>query len=285
MMTPMTAMTPPPIPATSSSPGADAALVSTLANGMAVVEELAAGARSVRELTEAVGLNRQTTYRLLRTLVARGWAVRDVETDRYALGPRLFGLVAEQISLNDSAVRDALSPALRDLAAVTGETMHLAIYDGGEVVYIDKADGLHPIRSYTKLGGRAPAYCVATGKTLLAFQHDQERRRVLFGELVAHTPQTFTDPRLLERELAEIVATGVGYNRAEWREGVGGIALPVIDRMGRVVAAFGISGPVDRVLDNAVDSVGLMRAAVERAGFTSTPFATSTSLGRGHDAR
>lgn len=255
-------------------------LVSTLVNGIAVVEELTAGPRSVREVAEATGLGRQTTYRLLRTLVARGWAVRDDETDRYALAPRVQRLAAA-MSTAEADVRDALSPSLRDLASVTGETMHLAIYDCGEVVYIDKADGLHPIRSYTKLGGRAPAYCVATGKTLLAFQSDEERRRILFGDLVRHTPSTFTDPRLLEHELSEITQTGVGYNRAEWRDGVGGIALPVIDQIGTVVAALGISGPVDRVLLNAVDSVALMRSAIERSGFSARP---STSASGGHGA-
>lgn len=257
-------------------------VVSTLANGVAVVEALAGGHDTVRDIAAATCLNRQTTYRLLRTLVSLGWAVRDADADRYVVGPRLRGLLASATA-TEQDVRDALSPALRELASVTGETMHLAIYDRGEVVYIDKADGLHPIRSYTQLGGRAPAYCVATGKVLLAFQPPAERQRVLFGELPSYTPRTFTEPRLLEPELAEIAETGVGYNRGEWRDGVGGVAVPVIGPDGTVLAALGISGPVDRVLDQVVDAVGLMRSAVEAGGFRATPFPPTDGAGD-HDA-
>lgn len=258
-------------PTTAGAPG-DAAVLSTLANGLQVLECLAAGRTSVRHLSEELSLPRQTVYRVLRTLAALGWVELDRGDDTYCLTSKVWSIASRSFRLSD--VRDTLSPVVRRLAQVHGETVHLATYERGDVTYIDKAEGWHPIRSYTELGGTAPAYCVATGKMLLALQPDAEVDRVLAQPLDAHTPTTVTDGDTLRRELAAALDQGYAVNRGEWREGVAGIAVPIVSGPTGERVAIGFSGPESRIAERADELLAALREAVEGSPFvqhSSTP--------------
>jgi DNA-binding IclR family transcriptional regulator len=114
------------------------------------------------------------------------------------------------------------------------------------VVYIDKIDSAQPVRAYSQIGKGAPAYCVATGKALLAFQGEDAIARVS-EKLEVHTSRTITDPEEFKREMARVRQLGYAINRGEWREGVCGVGAPIRDVSGQVVAAVGISGPESRM--------------------------------------
>jgi IclR family KDG regulon transcriptional repressor len=101
------------------------------------------------------------------------------------------------------------------------------------------------VRAYSSIGGRAPAYCVASGKALLAYQ--EEALAHLPEVLQVHTSRTIPSLDLLRRELEQVRIQGFAINRGEWREGVCGLAAIVHDAMGRPGAAIGISGPADRL--------------------------------------
>ena len=264
-----------------SSDAARHAVLGTLANGVRVLEALAGQRLTLRQLAAAVGLPRQTTYRLVHTLCSVGWAERDPKSDTYGLTSELWALGIRSFTKTD--LRDALSPIVRDLADRYGDTVHLSVYELGSAVYIDKSDGWQPIRSYTALGGRAPAYCVATGKVLLAYQPPSERTRVLQGELVRFTPLTRTDPQELSRELDQILEQGFACNEGEWREGVGGVAIPVRSLLGDVTAALGFSGPVDRILQRRVELVQALQEALRQTSYSyeSVRDAQSQSLASG----
>jgi DNA-binding IclR family transcriptional regulator len=96
------------------------------------------------------------------------------------------------------------------------------------------------------VGGRAPAYAVATGKALLAYQAEGYVERYA-DKLLRHTPSTIVSMPLLKDELRKIARAGYAVNRGEWREGVGGLASPIFNGFDRPVAALGISGPLDRL--------------------------------------
>ncbi|KAG0921387.1 hypothetical protein G6F31_020346 [Rhizopus arrhizus] len=96
---------------------------------------------------------------------------------------------------------------MRTLADQTGETVHLSVLDGFDVVYVDKIDSPQPIRAYSMVGGRAPAYAVATGKALLAYQPDGYVERYA-EQLVRHTPSTIVSMALLKDELRKIARAG-----------------------------------------------------------------------------
>jgi DNA-binding IclR family transcriptional regulator len=219
-------------------------LDSTLAKGLAVLEWLARQQRDCRatEVAQAFGLARSNAHRTLQTLVECGWATQDDATSAYRAGLRLFELGSLVSQSSDIGTR--VRPHLAALARATDETIHLAALDGAEIVYIDKFDSPLPVAAYSRVGGRTPAYCVASGKALLAdAAPDVAALRALLGRLVAHTPNTITDFKALAAALQRSRARGHAENREEWRLGVCGLGAVLRDARGTAVAAVGMSVP------------------------------------------
>jgi DNA-binding IclR family transcriptional regulator len=219
-------------------------LDSTLAKGLAVLDWLARQQRDCRatEVAQAFGLARSNAHRTLQTLVECGWATQDDATSSYRAGLRLFELGALVSQATD--ITALVRPQLAALARTTGETIHLAALDGTEIIYLDKFDSPLPVAAYSRIGGRAPAYCVASGKALLAAAElDAAGLRERLGKLVAHTPNTITDFKRLDAEMQRVRAAGVAENREEWRLGVCGLGAVLRDARGDAVAAVGMSVP------------------------------------------
>lgn len=217
---------------------------STLLKGLTILEHLAASEtpRGVSELARALELQKSNVHRTLQTLVAAGY-VRATANGTYECTLKLFELASSVLSRVD--VRQVAEPFMRSLADQTQETIHLSLLDKAEVIYLHKIESPHPVRAYSSIGGRAPAYCVASGKALLAYQ--QEALAHLSDPLPAHTSRTIVSLDLLRRELEQVRVQGFAINRGEWREGVCGLAAIVHDAMGKPVASIGISGPADRL--------------------------------------
>lgn len=217
---------------------------STLAKGLAILEWLAREpqARGVSEVARAFGLARSNAHRTLQTLVACGWVRQDGEGGAYRASLKLFELGTQVEAALE--LRSLVRPHLARLAAHCGETIHLAVLDGAEIVYLDKFDSPLPVAAYSRIGGRAPAYCVASGKALLAaLSEDTAALRRRLGKLVAHTPNSLVEWAALERDLERVRSRGVAENREEWRLGVCGLGAAVVDARGVAVAAIGMSVP------------------------------------------
>ncbi|MGQ2997112.1 IclR family transcriptional regulator [Variovorax sp.] len=217
---------------------------STLAKGLAVMEWMARQARACRvtDVALAFGMARSNAHRTLQTLVECGWAVQDADTSAYRPSLRLFELGAMVSEAAD--IGALLRPHLAALAQASGETIHLAVLDGAEIVYLDKFDSPLPVAAYSRIGGRAPACCVASGKAMLAAARlDATALRALFGTLQPHTPHSIVDFDALQAELERSRARGYAENREEWRLGVCGLGVPVFDARGTAVAAVGMSVP------------------------------------------
>ncbi|MBK7260455.1 MAG: IclR family transcriptional regulator [Rubrivivax sp.] len=217
---------------------------STLAKGLAVLEWLAREQqpRRVSDVAAAFGLARSNAHRTLQTLRQCGWVLQDARDSSYRAGLRLFELGA---LVNDAAdLRSRLHPVLAELARACGETIHLAVLDDADIVYLDKFDSPLPVAAYSRIGGRAPACCAASGKALLAaLRPDEAALRQRLGSLVAHTPNSIVQwPRLLA-ELERVRQQGHAENREEWRLGVCGLGAPVFNALGQPVAAVGMSVP------------------------------------------
>ncbi len=219
----------------------------TLLKGLMLLEALAdqnGKPVTIPVLAEQVGLTKSNTHRTLQTLAHAGYATRDEATGNYRSTFKLFELGAKQMAQID--VRQFAASHMRALVDLTQETVHLSILDGGSVVYVDKIESVQPVRAYSVLGSHAPAYCVATGKILLAHQSQEFIARRL-TELTAHTRATITDLPTLKAELSRAAANGYAINRGEWREAVGGVAAPIFDAFSAPAAAIGISGPLERL--------------------------------------
>jgi len=216
----------------------------TLAKGLDVLEWLARQQRDCRvvDVAHAFGLARSNAHRTLQTLVERGWVTQDHATSAYRPSMRLFELGALVGAAAD--VNLLVRPHLAALAASTGETIHLAALDGAEIIYLDKFDSPRPVAAYSRVGGRAPAACVASGKALLAASNlDRDALSARVGKLVAHTPHSITDIDALVAELQRTRARGYAENREEWRLGVCGLGAPVFNARGEPVVAVGMSVP------------------------------------------
>jgi IclR family transcriptional regulator, KDG regulon repressor len=217
---------------------------STLAKGLNVLEWMTRQPNGCRviDVAQTFGLARSNAHRTLQTLVECGWAVQVEGASTYRSGLKLFELG----SLVDQAtdLKERLHPLLAQLAEQSGETIHLAVLDGAEVVYLDKFDSPLPVAAYSRVGGRAAAYCVAAGKALLAAMTiDEVSLKQRLVKLLPHTKNSLTDFALLEKELEKIRARGYAENREEWRIGVCGLGAVVSNAAGKPVAAIGMSVP------------------------------------------
>jgi IclR family transcriptional regulator, KDG regulon repressor len=183
------------------------------------------------EVARRVGLPKSTTHRFLTTLVSRGYMVPG-PAGRYSLGIRLWELGC--VAVAQIGLREAAGPTLEWLARESQETIHLAVLDGDEIVYIDKIDSTQPVQAYSRIGGRMPACCVATGKAMLAHQPPGFVADLMRAGLRRHTPRTITDPARFRKTLARVPLDGYAVNLGEYRLDVGGVAAPIKDHVARV---------------------------------------------------
>ncbi|MDN5843916.1 MAG: IclR family transcriptional regulator, partial [Alcaligenaceae bacterium] len=196
----------------------------------------------VTEMSVALGLGKSNAHRVLATLQAMGY-VHTLEDGRYAATLKTWELGCVVIERLD--FKHLARPIMELLSDESMETVHLSIIDGMDVVYVDKVESNQPVRAYSRIGGRAPAYTVATGKALLAFQRNLEQ--LIPEKLKKYTQATIADHKTLIRELATVRENGFAINRGEWRESVCGVAAPIRNDRAEVISAIGISGPESRL--------------------------------------
>jgi len=207
----------------------------------------------VSELARRLGLGKSTAHRLVATLAAEHLLEQNRETGKYRLGLAIYDLGAS-VSAH-FALHEAALPSMAHLRNTTGETVHLAVLDGREVVYIDRLDSPDSVRMFLEVGRRNWAHCTATGKVLLAHVPEDRLDRLLAGwELKDRTPYTITDHHLLRDELREVRRTGWAQNRRESVVGSLSVGAPVRNAMGDVVAAMSVAGPARR-MDPAMDRI------------------------------
>lgn len=201
------------------------------------------GDATLSELAAASGLPMPTIHRLMRTLVARGYA-RQAPSRRYTLGPNL-------IRLGEGAGRQlgaGARPHLEQVARELGETVNLAMIDRDMAVYVAQAASGHSMRMFTEVGRRVFCHCTGVGKAVLAQLPDATVREIVArAGMPAQTELSITDPDALITELDRIRAQGYAVDDGEQELGVRCYAVAVPDAP--TPAAVSISGPAVRVTD------------------------------------
>lgn len=193
------------------------------------------------EIAERLKAPKPTVHRVLATLSARGYVTRDSRDSRYSAGLRCFELGSHWVQNLD--LLSVARPHLARLNEGTGETVHLGVYDHGDVVYVEKLESRRPVIAQSSLGRRCPACCVSTGRALLAYQAQTEIDEVLSRPLPGFTARSTTDPGEMTELLQEVRRLGYAVNRGSYRDEVGGLAAPIRDHTGAVVAAVGVCLP------------------------------------------
>jgi DNA-binding IclR family transcriptional regulator len=218
----------------------------TLLKGLNVLEYVARAEGGVRitDLAGDLNLTKSNAFRVLKTLESAGYVRQDLASKNYSISIKLWELGTLVQAQRD--LRAQAQGPLQKLSLDSRETVHLAVLDGAEVLYVDKIDSSEPVAAYTRLGGRAPAYCVATGKALLS-QLGEDALAPLLVDLRRHSEFTITDPEVLRAELRKAKSANYSINRGEWRSSVWGLASVVRNMAGKAVAAVGVSGPEYRL--------------------------------------
>lgn len=198
------------------------------------------------QLSKMLGLNKSTLTRLLYSLEEAGFLRRDKKTGEYSLTHRLFRIGS--VYINQIGVRSEARPLLSELAALTRETVHLAVLNEFEVFYIDKVDGLQAVRMTSRIGNKSPAYCTGVGKAMLAYLSPQDLTLYFRSvRLERHTPNTITDPEELRLHLQRIRGQGYAIDDSEHEAEIKCVAAPLHDASGNVIASISVTGPAFRM--------------------------------------
>ncbi|EFC80051.1 IclR family transcriptional regulator [Parafrankia sp. EUN1f] len=189
------------------------------------------------EIARRAGLAPATAHRLVAELVRHGALAR--AGGDYVIGRRLWdiGLLAPI----QSTLREAASPFLHDIFAATRATVHLAVRDGHQVLYVERMSGVASVPVISSVGSTLPMHTTGVGKVLLAHAPEEVRRRVL-GSLARVTPYTITQPGLLLDQLERVRREGWATTVEEMSLGACSVAVPV-RLQGEVAAAIGVVVP------------------------------------------
>ncbi|MBN2657600.1 MAG: IclR family transcriptional regulator [Spirochaetales bacterium] len=221
----------------------------TVARAIAILEILGSHKTlTASQINKLLGYHRSTTYRLLGTLQQLKYLRKDEETGLYTLSPRILRLASAVMEQQD--ITAIARPFLEKLHEKTQETLHLAIVDNWDLVYLDKMESTRNLRVVmgSRKGSKAPLYCTGIGKILLAWMEDEDFSVYLERvDFVKFTENTLTSPVELKKELDEIRKQGYAVDREEHELGVFCVAAPVRDSFDRVAAALSVSLPSVRL--------------------------------------
>jgi len=199
---------------------------------------------SLTELSARLGVPKSSLHRFLLALETHSILRRDPQDRRWRLGyrPLVWGQLAAHHTL-----RLIARPVMERLAAETGETVLLTVYENFEVVCLEKVDSTHEVRLAMEVGTRRPPHAGASSKILMAYLPETEIQAIIERGLPRLCTNTITDPTELRAELAQIRDRGYAVSREETDVGAWGVATPIWGPRGEVVAALGIAGPLFRL--------------------------------------
>ena len=209
---------------------------------------------ALAEIGRRLGIPKATAYRNLAALEQFGYVTWDRQKSTYSLGAKVLEL--SRRFLDQYEVLTVARPVLADLAAETGETAHIGVLNGTDVVYVDIAESPQRVRAYVTRGDRIPAHCVASGKAILAYSDKATVEAVLEGGLQMMTGKTLVNREHFLKDLARTRKCGYGLNLGEWIDEVVAASAPVFSHTGEVIGAIGIAGPLSRLNPRKADALG-----------------------------
>ena len=219
---------------------------------------------SLGQLAGQVGLPKSTVQRIIAALEHENFVVSASPGGRVRLGPALVR-IAQSIHF---PIAETVRPHLRELSEKTGETVDLAVLDGGKAVFVDQISGSHRLRAVSAVGVSFPLHCTANGKAMLsaAMGAEELSRLKKHMRLTAFTENSIRSWEKLEQELLKIRKTGFAYDREEHSMGISAIGTAIIGFEGEI-AAITIPTPTVRFAKKEPElakALQLCRDAVDR---------------------
>lgn len=239
------------MPKNSSKPKSEYA-IQTVSNALRMLEVFHTESEmGVSDLARELGLHKNNAFRLLATLELAGYIQQTPSTELYHLGPRCLEL--GQSFARSHTLMNQARPILEELARDVGETAHLGILSGRQVVHLDGILPDQRVLTGLRVGDRIDAHCTALGKTLLAGEISRSGAPLeleadfLDGKLPRYTDSTLADPAKLMEELRAVQLQGYATDVEEYAVGLRCVAAPVRDVNARVIAGLSLSGPSSRL--------------------------------------
>jgi IclR family acetate operon transcriptional repressor len=244
----------------------DTPTIQSLDRGLAILEAVAASAEPVplRELTDLIGIDRSSVFRLANTLRQRRFLANPKGSKDYILGPSAWRLSRRY---GRSVLATFFHHYLRELTTKLGETSHFAVQEGRQAFFIDHHPPIGQVVSVAgQTGEFAPLHCTAHGKALLA-DTNLTALKALFGRtpLHAYNRNTVTSLARLARVCARVRDEGFAIDDGEYIAEVRCVAAPIRDAQGEIVASVGISSPVTRLLTKRIPDAAAEVRATARA--------------------
>jgi IclR family transcriptional regulator, KDG regulon repressor len=216
----------------------------------------------VSELARRLGMGKSSVHRILTTLLDEGFVAKTPD-DRYRLGLRLHEL--GQVAVSSLHLREVAHPALERLRNESGETAHLAVLDGTDVVYLDRFESPSTLRLFSRVGLRIPAHVTSSGKCVLAFGDPRLVDAVIANGLRRMAPRTITTKSAFLAVLEKVRIDGFAVSTEEGEAGVASVGAPVFGHDGRCIAAVSVAGPMMRMRPESTPKYARMvrRCAME----------------------
>src|SRR5699024_9032436 len=197
---------------------------------------------SLTELARRTGISKASVHRLAQELLE--WGMLERSGQEYRLGMRAFELGSRVPRFR--VLRDAARPFMESLHLEFKETVHLAVLDGLEVLYLEKIAASTRATQPSRIAGRMPLHCTATGKVLLAFSSSTLIEGLLQRKLERLTPSTIVAPGLLVDHLRNVKTSGFAVEREETAAGYCSVAVPVFGPNRLLLGALSITAPTFR---------------------------------------
>ena len=212
---------------------------------------------SATEIARRTGIPKPSAARIVTEMVHFGFLEK--AGSKVRLGIRFFEL--GQLAARSSDLRQFTYQSMLELSQATGQTVHLAVLEGTEVVYVQilRSKTAPPLPS--RVGGRLPAHATGVGKALLAFAGHETLKHLLEGKLEALGPNTITDPQVLLGQLETIRTNRLAFESEESSPNLACAAAPIIQN-GQAIAAISVTVDI-RLTD--VNRVGPAVSAVARS--------------------
>lgn len=219
--------------------GRESYSIQSVENALDVLEALSEEEGDVRisRLSQRLGMNKTSVFRLMATFENRGYVERDDGSSKYRLGLSAYE-IAQKFLSRMGLLRKA-KPVMEKLVRSTNETVYLTVRRGQEVLFFDMVDTIHQVKIVSLVGRRYPLTEAAAGRIQLAFGRSAEDKP--------------TDAALAV-ELAEIHAGGYCSDTGSLGEGVTALAVPLLNGGGKLTGSLCLVGPEYRLTPQLIES-------------------------------
>ncbi|MCI8510540.1 MAG: IclR family transcriptional regulator [Lachnospiraceae bacterium] len=198
------------------------------------------GGVAAGEIMRHFDIPKTSCYRILHTLSGCGLLSFSAADSLYYLGTKFshFSIFSDH---KHQILREASIPHLRELALSAGETAKLSILSNLECYVLQRIDGPRDVKVRVEIGTNFPLHAGASSKILFLSLDESVREPIIRGGLAKYTRCTITEPEKMRAELNAIAAQGYAVDSGEFTPGIGAVACPVTNHLGRTIAAVSVA--------------------------------------------